>query len=309
VTTRSGGLTIFAAPRPFAGEFERIQVNAVHSWAALQPKPEILLFGQPPPARLVGTTSGVEWVPTIASTSSGAPRLDVLFREAQRLASNNTLAYVNPDVILLQDAAAAMASCWAQVPDCVIVGAPWNVKVDLDLDGPPALWSGELNAMKSRGSCPTKGSGADLFAFRSGAFDPVPPLAIGRLGWDNWLLWRAVAHKGGAVDITNAVALIHQDHSGTTHRGSLDETHRAFEDDVRSNLAALRWWETIARRSEIPHVLRSDGRVVRRWKTGRGGAIATIALRHARLTATPFLTRKGLAAPIERLRGRRASRA
>ena len=39
------GLTIFAMPKAFSGHTGMIQNNAIRSWARLDPKPEILLFG------------------------------------------------------------------------------------------------------------------------------------------------------------------------------------------------------------------------------------------------------------------------
>ncbi len=37
--------TLFSTPKPFRGEFARIQRNAMRSWVALRPRPEILIFG------------------------------------------------------------------------------------------------------------------------------------------------------------------------------------------------------------------------------------------------------------------------
>jgi len=38
-------LTIFAIPKPFSGEFDRIQRNAISSWKSLPGAPQIILFG------------------------------------------------------------------------------------------------------------------------------------------------------------------------------------------------------------------------------------------------------------------------
>ena len=40
--------TIFALPKAFEGHFKTIQTNALESWLALRPKPEIILFGNDP---------------------------------------------------------------------------------------------------------------------------------------------------------------------------------------------------------------------------------------------------------------------
>src|ERR1700737_191568 len=93
-------LTIFAAPRPFAGEFDRIQHNAIYSWTCLLPRPRIIAYGGGETAANACRALDVEWVEDIPTAPTGAPMLDALFGDAQRRAKTPLVAYVNPDIIL-----------------------------------------------------------------------------------------------------------------------------------------------------------------------------------------------------------------
>ena len=38
-------LTLFAIPKPFRGQSDLIQRNAITSWTRIEPRPDVLLFG------------------------------------------------------------------------------------------------------------------------------------------------------------------------------------------------------------------------------------------------------------------------
>jgi hypothetical protein len=65
----------------------------------------------------------------------------------------------------------------------------------------------------------------DYFAFSRGLYPAMPPLAIGRFWWDNWLLWKARFLNAAVVDATREVLIIHQNHdySHTTYGPSKEE--------------------------------------------------------------------------------------
>ena len=75
----------------------------------------------------------------------------------------------------------------------------------------------------------------DYFAFSRGLYPPMPPLAIGRFWWDNWLLWKARSLQAKVVDATKAVLVVHQNHdySHTTYGPSKEEL-MASEECIRN---------------------------------------------------------------------------
>jgi hypothetical protein len=60
----------------------------------------------------------------------------------------------------------------------------------------------------------------DYFVFpRHLLYQQVPPFAVGRPGYDNWLLWKVRSIGVPVVDVTRAVVAIHQNHDYSHHPG------------------------------------------------------------------------------------------
>jgi hypothetical protein len=57
----------------------------------------------------------------------------------------------------------------------------------------------------------------DYFVFPRGVFRELPPMVIGRVGWDNFLLWKARALKLPLVDASAVVTAVHQNHDYAYH--------------------------------------------------------------------------------------------
>lgn len=294
-------LTIFSSTRAFEGEFERIQINALTSWISLDPRPEVIVLGDEAGTEKACSALGIRWVRQIEVTGTGAPMLDSVFREVQRIANGQLLAYINPDVIVLQEFVDAIEEIHSRLRRFVLIAAPWNARVESSLIGPSQDWAATLRALKATAAPPRLG--ADVFLFPKGAFDPIPPVAIGRLGWDNWLLWRAATIGIPSVDISESVTFIHQDHGGSTHRGSLTRTLEVFEKEVARNLTALHWWEEMIRRTDMPYVLGLDLRLKKRRHLGLAGLIVRATGRKARLTVKPVLAKTRLTRPLLKFYG------
>ena len=56
-------------------------------------------------------------------------------------------------------------------------------------------------------------TGIDYFIFKKGTFKNILDLAIGRFGWDNWLLWKVRRMRIPLIDMSDEIFVIHQDHS------------------------------------------------------------------------------------------------
>ena len=74
---------------------------------------------------------------------------------------------------------------------------------------------------------------SDYFVYQRGTYVDVPPLIIGRPGFDNWLLWCARAQRIPLVDATADLLAIHQVHLSKT-------CERSPERDQNRRLAG-RW--------------------------------------------------------------------
>lgn len=205
-------LTIFSMPKPFREHSGIIQRNALTSWTLLKPRPEIILFGNEE-----GTTEACEELdlrhgPEVLRNEFRTPLLDDLFEKAYRLARYELLCYVNADIILLSDFSRAVEQVRLWPGRFLMIGRRWDVNIG-------ELWNFESDGYEEQLRSLTLRSGEqrdawwiDYFVFRRGLFASIPPFAIGRMGYDNWLIWKATKQKAAIIDATPLVTAIHQNH-------------------------------------------------------------------------------------------------
>jgi hypothetical protein len=228
-------LTLFAIPKPFRGQSDLIQRNAVASWTRITPRPEVLLFGDEEGTAEVARELGVRHAPEVARNELGTPRLDDLFARAERIATTPLLAYVNADIILSDEFPAAVARAQAALNRFLMVGQRWDLEVDAPIDFNAADWQSTLAGRAHRANALQPPTCIDYFAFTRGFAEGILPLAIGRRAWDNYLVWRAYSRGFAVVDATRVVTAVHQVHDYSHHPGGTrgvwhgPEAQRNFE--------------------------------------------------------------------------------
>ena len=173
-------LTLFAIPKPFRGQSDLIQRNAIASWTRIAPRPEVLLFGDEEGTAEFAQELGVRHVPEVARNEFGTPRLDDLFARAERIATTPLLAYVNADIILSDEFPAAVARVQAALSRFLMVGQRWDLEVDAPLDFSAPDWQRTLADRARRANALQPPTCIDYFAFTRGFAEGLPPLAIGR---------------------------------------------------------------------------------------------------------------------------------
>jgi hypothetical protein len=205
-------ITFFTIPKPFEGHIGVIQRNALRSWLRVAPGVQVIAIGEAP------EDIAVENVPDVARNEYGTPLLDDAFRIAESRAQNDVLCYCNTDILLPQSLARALAATRRVHERFLLVGECWNVAVTEELDTMPPNLPGE-----KRGA-----DAIDYFVYSRGVFGELPPFAVGRTVFDNWLVWRARDQGATVVDVTSAVRALHQDHS-YGHGGTLGKVRSSPE--------------------------------------------------------------------------------
>lgn len=203
-------LTIFTIPKPFKGHIQVIQRNALQSWLQLAPACEVFLCGNDAGVRETASEFDVHHIKDLACTSYGTPLLSSAFTKVQEKAHHRLICYVNADIILLPDFLEAVKRI--SFERFLMVGQRWDLDVETALNYASHGWIEELlDQAKVRGYLhPPLGS--DYFVFPRGVFSALPDFAVGRAGWDNWLIYHARTLKMPVVDATAAVTVIHQNH-------------------------------------------------------------------------------------------------
>lgn len=204
-------LTIFAIPKPFAGHIGDIQYNAIKSWSLLSPRPEIILLGDEPGTEHVAKELGARQIADIARNKKGTPLLNDLFAKAKQASSDDSLlAYVNADIILFDGFVRAVEILRGRYNRFLMVGRrrDFSQAGRMCFDDP--AWAASLQSAAASRGFPHNQEGMDYFVFRKDMFVTVPPFAIGRCAWDQWLLNNADAP---VIDASGMVLAVHQNHA------------------------------------------------------------------------------------------------
>ncbi len=286
---------MFTAPRAFEGQFERVQMNALRSWIALRPRPEVLVFGAERGTEEACEELGLRWIPDVALTDGGLPVFSDVLVRADGAAGADRLAYVNIDIILMQDTLDAIAAVDGRFAVNVIFGSPWNLSVPYDLDTAETDWQERLRLAAKTAAKPPTRYGADVVVYPRGYFSDAPPLAIGRGWFDCWMMSRARSHPAPAVDITDAALILHQDHSGSTHTWLSEKVWIKKDPDTLRNVAHTRWWHRLTFRQDIPLALTAQDTLRKRLLRGRLAFAVRVVFRHAFAWVLDFSDRRGLA--------------
>jgi hypothetical protein len=203
-------LTIFTIPRAFTGVVGIVQRNAIESWRRLAPDVELILFGDDAGVAEAARALGARHEPRITRNEFGTPLLDGVFARTEATARHHLLCYVNADIILLPEFAAAVRSIRAR--RFLMVGDRWDMDIESAVDFSNPEWAADLRERAHRMGDRQPPWGSDYFVFPRGTIGPVPPFAVGRPRWDNWMIYNARRRGLPMFDASNAVTAIHPNH-------------------------------------------------------------------------------------------------
>ncbi|MDH5506289.1 MAG: hypothetical protein OEZ02_03635 [Anaerolineae bacterium] len=224
-------LTIFTAPKPFSdAHITTIQRNALQSWLHLGEAVQVAIVGDEVGMAEVAAEFGLKHLPNVACNELGTPLVSSIFELARQASDSPLLAYVNADILLLPEFVESARQVAVQAEQFLLVGQRWDLDVSQPLDFGEG-WPQRLRAeVQSRGKLHVP-AGSDYFVFPRELFTQIPNFAIGRAGWDNWMIYHGVQQPWPVIDATASITIIHQNHDyghlpqGQAHY-DLDETFR-----------------------------------------------------------------------------------
>lgn len=204
-------ITIFSSPKPFEGHIDIIQRNAIRSWQQLGPEVQILLIGDEPGLGEAAAELRVDHLADVERNQRGTPTLDSIFALARRAANHTVLCYVNADIIFLDDLLPAVSRITDRLQRYLVVGQRWDLEVRDKLQFQNG-WVEDLRSVIYRRGQRHPPAGSDYFIFPRSEFEALPPFALGRSGWDNWMIYAARRRRVPVVDASMAITAVHQDH-------------------------------------------------------------------------------------------------
>jgi hypothetical protein len=231
--TSPAALTIFAIPKAFRGHIGVIQRNAIEAWTRMRPAPHVLLFGDDEGVAEAARALGVRYVPQVQRNQWGTPLVSDLFEQAQKIGGTRLLCYVNADIVLFDDFMNAVQRVAAWQNRFLMIGKRTDTDWTEPIDFSQANWAENVrDAARTRGKLQIARN-IDYFAFTQGLYPAMPPLAVGRFWWDNWLVWKVRSLGAPVVDATDVVTAVHENHdySHTTY-GPGKDTMMASEESV-----------------------------------------------------------------------------
>ena len=219
-------ITLFSTCKPFAGQTAVFQNNALESWRALGIP--VVLIGDDAGTDIAAKRLGAPHVATVRKNEKGTPLISDIFAQGAAHSDTPYIAYVNADIIItpklwehLQKAVSLLDQRNAPV---FVTGRRRNLPLYDPLDWQTDGWSKLSELDEAYGSWEPD-SAIDLFLFSRGLFDSIPDFAIGRMQWDNWLLWKARHEGARIIDISLEAALYHPIHGySDTSKGWQDIT-------------------------------------------------------------------------------------
>jgi hypothetical protein len=228
-------LTIFSVPKPFHGHIGVIQRNAIESWKGVGPDVRIVLFGDDDGVAEAAAKAGVEHIGAIPRTELGTPLLNAVFDQVQSRFSSDLACYVNGDIILAPDL--VVAASRLSLSRFLVLGRRWDVEVTEPIDFERPAARDELHEFVRRTGKPHPPMGSDFFLYPRAIDWGFPAFAVGRPGWDNWLIFRARRLGISVVDVSECVEVIHQNHDYGHVPKAIDEGWEGPEADRNRDLA------------------------------------------------------------------------
>jgi hypothetical protein len=235
-------LTLFTIPKPFRGHIGIIQRNAIQSWMRFQPECEIILCGDEEGTAEVAIEFGVRHLRAVDRNKFGSPLLNSMFENVQDACHHDILAYVNSDIILFQNFIEAV-KCIPLDRPFAMIGKRWDLDITKPLDFGLRDWEERLRRDLTKNGVLQFDYAIDYFVFSKGLWTEIPPFAVGRPGYDNWLIYSACNARARVIHATKAVTCIHQNHERTYAsvglKGPRGETHTRGGVEEERNLEMM----------------------------------------------------------------------
>jgi hypothetical protein len=224
-------LAIFISPKPFTNpHIALIQRNAFRSWRLLDPEIEIYLLGKEEGVAQAAEEVGATHIADVARNEKGTPLISSMFQKVREHSDSPILAYVNADIILMRNFLESVQLVMQQQERFLLVGQRWDLTVENPIQYSGG-WENELmQRVRNEGRMHLP-SGSDYFVFPRQCFTEIPDFAIGRAGWDNWMIYEARRRGWPVINATGSIHIIHQRHDYSHLPGGRPHYHTPEADE------------------------------------------------------------------------------
>jgi hypothetical protein len=205
-------ITLFTAPKPFVNpHINIIQRNTLRNWLALGDSVEVVVIGDEPGIAEVCDGFDILHLPNVRCNELGTPLISSIFQLAREVNDSPFLVYSNADILFFPELVSAVRKLGEKKAQFLGVGQRWDldIKEPLDFSGD---WEDQLRGRVQQHGNLHKRTGSDYFIYPRSCFTKIPDFAVGRAGWDNWMIFHARWQGWPLVDFSSALTVIHQNH-------------------------------------------------------------------------------------------------
>lgn len=214
--TSSTRITLFTVPKPFGNDShtDMIQRNAIRSWLQLAPAIEVVMLGDEEGIADVAAELGAVHLPGLQYNDRGTPIVSSAFKLVREFSTRPLLAYCNSDVILLNDFVQGIDLIvrTGEFENFLAFGRRTDLRVDREINFSSLPETKQLVADSLNSGVISSQVCKEYFVFTPSMFEDMPPFAIGRGNWDNWIIHHAKSTKTPVVNVSDLVTVIHQNH-------------------------------------------------------------------------------------------------
>ncbi len=204
-------ITFLSSPKPFKGRSLHIQTKAIRSWLSLDSEIEVILYGKSEGSEKFASELGIKCVPDIETNEFGTPLFGAIAEHAASHARHDHQVYVNCDILFTPE----LLSSVKKIPfsQFLIIGQRVDLAEGVDWDTEMSDWHDQFVSFVNSGKISLHpAGGSDYFGFRRGLWQELPPVAIGRGGYDNALISFCREKRVPVIDATLSVLAFHQFH-------------------------------------------------------------------------------------------------
>ncbi len=205
-------ITLFTAPKPFVNpHINIIQRNTLNNWLALGDLIEVVVVGDEPGIGEVCKELGVLHLQGVRCNELGTPLISSIFQLAREVNDSPFLVYSNADILFFPELIPAVKKLGEQKDQLLGVGERWDLDIEKELDF-SNNWESDLRKRVQGEGKLHKRTGSDYFIYTRSCFMDIPDFAVGRAGWDNWMIFHARRQNWPVVDFSPVLTVIHQNH-------------------------------------------------------------------------------------------------
>jgi len=207
-----GHITVFSAPKPFTDpHINLIQRNAIQSWAYLGKYVDVVLVGNEEGVMDVAAEYNVKFMPDVKRSAWGTPLISSIFSLAKKASDSPLLVYVNADILFPPSFSKIVREVASKAEKFLGVGYRWDVEITEPIDF-SKRWTGQFFEKLIAHGYRNRSVTIDYFVFPRSIYSDVPDFAVGRSGWDNWMISHAREMNWPVIDLTPSLKVLHQSH-------------------------------------------------------------------------------------------------